>query len=73
MTNEQFLTHCMAHGGNLSAMLMSGIKKVFPTTYETLPDISYEFGELSWIVDCLIGTTERDNNNLKISRKAEMR
>ena len=33
MTYKEFLSHCTACGGNWGAMLLSGIKAVFPEYY----------------------------------------
>lgn len=53
MTFDQFLEQCTSCGGNLSAMLMTGIKVVAPDVYEQMPQRSYDFSELSFIVSHL--------------------
>lgn len=42
MTFDQFLEQCTSCGGNLSAMLMTGIKVVAPDVYEQMPQRSYD-------------------------------
>lgn len=46
MTATEFLEKCTAHGGNWTAMLMSGIKECFPEYYEKLEDKEYDFREV---------------------------
>lgn len=36
MSMNEFLNHCTACGGNWVAMLLTGIKSVFPEHYETV-------------------------------------
>lgn len=38
MSQEEFLRHCTACGGNWGAMLLTGIKDVFPEYYEAVSD-----------------------------------
>lgn len=38
MLQEEFLQHCTACGGNWGAMLLTGIKDVFPEYYEAVQD-----------------------------------
>lgn len=53
MTFKQFLEKCTACGGNWTAMLMSGIKEVAPEIYEGMPDRSFSFDEICFIVNHL--------------------
>lgn len=46
MTGTEFLNNCTACGGNWTAMLMSGIKKLFPEYYDQLEDRTYSFDEI---------------------------
>ena len=34
---DNFLTHCSACGGNWGGMLLTGIKKLYPTVYNAIP------------------------------------
>lgn len=38
MTQEEFLQQCTSCGGNWGAMLLTGIKAVFPEYYEAVRD-----------------------------------
>lgn len=53
MTFDEFLSKCTACGGNLTAMLITGIKAVAPDVYEQMPDRSYSFDEAGFIVNHL--------------------
>lgn len=46
MNFSEFLTHCTACGGNWTAMLMSGIKTVFPEHFAQMEDKEYSFEDL---------------------------
>ena len=48
-----FLKHCVAYGGNWTAMLMIGIKNVFPDYFEKMEDRPYSFDELLDIIESL--------------------
>lgn len=53
MTFNDFLKHCTACGGNWTAMLMTGIEEVAPDMFEKMPDRSYAFDEVCFIVNHL--------------------
>lgn len=53
MTFNEFLGKCTACGGNWTAMLMSGIKEVAPAIYDEMPDRSFSFDEICFIVNHL--------------------
>jgi hypothetical protein len=53
MTFNEFLEKCTLCGGNWTAMLMTGIKAVAPTIYEEMPDRSFSFDEVCFIVNHL--------------------
>lgn len=38
MTNSEFLDHCVACGGNWGAMLLTGIKSLYPKVYDAIPN-----------------------------------
>ena len=38
MTNDEFLTHCITCGGDWGAMLLSGVKALYPEVYAAIPD-----------------------------------
>lgn len=38
MTFDEFLSHCTMCGGNWGGMLLTGIRELFPETYEAIPD-----------------------------------
>ena len=52
MTFDEFKNHCTACG-NWTAMLISGIKEVAPEVYEQMPDVSYSFDDVVFIVNHL--------------------
>ena len=53
MTLDTFMNNCIACGGNWTAMLMTGIKKVAPEVYDQMPDRDYEFDEVCLIANHL--------------------
>ena len=38
MSGNDFLNHCTPCGGNWCALLLSGIKALYPTVWEAIPD-----------------------------------
>lgn len=38
MTFRDFLSHCTACGGNWGGMLLTGIKRLFPTVWDAIPN-----------------------------------
>ena len=38
MTQKEFLNHCTACGGDWGAMLLTGIKALYPVVYDAIPD-----------------------------------
>lgn len=38
MSGNDFLSHCTACGGNWCAMLLTGIKALYPEVYDAIPD-----------------------------------
>ena len=38
MVGKDFLTHCTCCGGDWTAMLLTGIKALYPTVYDAIPD-----------------------------------
>lgn len=66
MTFTEFLTYCIACGGNWTAMIMSGIKAVAPEVYEAMPDRSYSFDEVCFIVNHMCTDRPHFNANLSI-------
>lgn len=60
MSQDHFLgTHCYACGGNWVAMLLTGIKALYPEVYDAIPD---NMGHFAWRCICsvvaLLGITE---------------
>lgn len=53
MKFDTFLSHCTMCGGNWTAMLLTGIKAVAPELHESLPDKTYSFDEVCFIVNHL--------------------
>lgn len=49
MTMDQFLDHCTACGGNWGAMLLTGIKALYPEVYDAIPD---NMGHFAWRCLC---------------------
>ena len=45
MTFKDFLNHCTACGGNWGGMLLTGINKLYPHVYNTIPD---DMGIFAW-------------------------
>lgn len=53
MSNNEFLDHCIACGGNWCAMLLSGIKALYPEVYDAIPN---EMGSKAFF--CLVEVLE---------------
>ena len=53
MTFKQFLEECTMCGGNWTAMLITGIKKVAPEIYKEMPDRAFTCEEIIFIVNHL--------------------
>jgi hypothetical protein len=51
MTQDTFLTHCTACGGDWSTMLLSGVKALYPDVYNAIPD---NLGMFAWRCICSI-------------------
>ena len=49
MTYDEFLKNCTACGGNWGGMLLTGIKKLYPTVWEMIPD---DMGIFAWCALC---------------------
>lgn len=50
---EEFLNHCIACGDNWNKMLLTGIKKLFPTVYDAIPN---NMGWKAWACICSVLT-----------------
>ena len=59
MSMKDFLSHCTACGGDWGAMLLTGIKALYPDVYDAIPD---NMGSLAWACLCttirLLGVEE---------------
>lgn len=49
MTMECFLDNCTTYGGDWGAMLLSGIKRLYPAVWEAIPD---NMGVYAWSCLC---------------------
>ena len=49
MTTDEFLNHCIACGGDWGAMLLSGIKALYPDVYNAIPN---DMGHFAWRCIC---------------------
>ena len=65
MTFTEFLNNCIAGGGNWAAMLMSGIKKVFPDKYAEMEDRQYTFEELLNIISECGVKVDEDSDDIQ--------
>ena len=56
MTFDEFLKSCTACGGNWGGLLLSGIKELFPETYEAIPEHMASSGEKAFalLIDTLM-------------------
>ena len=71
MTFNEFLDQCSSCGGNWTAMLMTGIKAVAPAVYEEMPDRSFSFDEVCFIVNHLCYDRPHFRFNLSDGRVIE--
>lgn len=46
-----FLEHCTACGGNWGGMLLSGVRKLYPSVWEVIPD---DMGCFAWACICSV-------------------
>lgn len=53
MDMKQFLQECTACGGNWGGMLLSGIKRLYPSVWEAIPD---DMGHRAFAVICCVLT-----------------
>lgn len=53
MTMKEFLDHCITCGGDWGNMLLSGIRKLYPTVWEAVPD---DMGIYAWGAICTLCT-----------------
>ena len=53
MTTDEFLTYCTACGGDWGAMLLTGVKALYPEVYDAIPD---KMGHFAW--RCICDTLE---------------
>lgn len=53
MSSKEFLTHCTACGGNWGGMLLSGIRKLYPSVWEAIPN---DMGIYAWSCICCVIT-----------------
>lgn len=49
MTSKEFLSHCVACGGDWGGMLLSGIKALYPQVWDAIPD---DMGVFAFSVIC---------------------
>lgn len=49
MSSSEFLSHCVACGGNWGGMLLSGIQKLRPEVWDTVPE---DMGPFAWACIC---------------------
>ena len=49
MTYDEFIRHCTACGGNWGGMLLTGIRELYPTIWEMIPD---NMGIFAWTAIC---------------------
>lgn len=49
MTMKDFLSHCTTCGGNWGGMFLTGLKELYPKTYEAIPE---DMGALAFGLIC---------------------
>ena len=63
MTMREFLQSCTACGGNWAGMLLTGMKEIFPTVWEAIPE---NMGRFAWPCVCytlmLCGVNTKDES-----------
>lgn len=63
MTRDEFMKECTACGGNWTRMILTGIESFDPKLFERLPDITYEFDEVVFIMNHLCSDTPKFRYN----------
>lgn len=53
MTAKEFLEHCTTCGGNWGGMLLTGIRELYPTVWDVIPD---DMGIYAWNAICSLCT-----------------
>lgn len=48
---NDFLSHCTAMGGNWGGMLLSGLKEIYPSVWDAIPD---NMGTFAWAGICSV-------------------
>lgn len=66
-TLDEFLDKCTTHGGNWTAMFLSGIKAIDPWLFDRMPETTYAFDEVCWIANHLIDERQGLNSKYDIS------
>lgn len=51
MTGDDFLSNCTTCGGDWGAMFLTGIKALYPTVYDAIPD---DMGKHSFYAICTV-------------------
>lgn len=51
ITMSDFLNYCTACGGNWGGMLLSGIRTLYPTVWDVIPD---DMGIFAWEAICAV-------------------
>ena len=63
MTMKEFLDNCVACGGNWGGMLLSGLKRLYPTVWDAVPN---DMGDYAWACICytllLCGVNTKDES-----------
>lgn len=50
-TGKEFLNHCTACGGNWGGMLLTGVREIYPSVYDAIPD---NMGIYAWQAICTV-------------------
>lgn len=57
LTYDEAMKHAIACGGNWTRMLLTVIQNAWPEIWDTMPNRSFEFNEINWMLNCLCTDT----------------
>ena len=72
-TLDSFMASCMACGGNLTQMLLAGIKACWPTIYDAMPDWDFTYDDVMFMVQSLCSDQDTTFCGVHVNKHLSMR